>query len=87
MKIKEKGIWTTEATAGFECQGLKTVLEIAENQTDEKFLQRIRRFDLPACETRFHSSCRRQCQRNPTQLNLCKHYLQSGRAEDHTANI
>ena len=22
MKVKEKGIWTTEATAVFECQGL-----------------------------------------------------------------
>ncbi len=75
MKIKEKGIWTTEATAVFECQGWKTVLETAENKRDEKFLQRIRGFDLSACETRFHSSCRRQCQRNPTQLNLCKHYL------------
>ena len=87
MKIEEKGIWTTEATAVFECQGWKTVLETAENKRDEKFLQRIRGFDLSACETRFHCSCRRQCQRNPTQLNLCKHYLQSGRAEDQTANI
>ena len=42
MKIKEKGIWTTEATAVFECQGWKTVLETAENKRDEKFLQRIR---------------------------------------------
>ena len=75
MRIKEKGIWTTEATAVFECQGWKTVLETAENKRDVKFLQRIRGFDLSACETRFHSSCRRQCQRNPTQLNLCKHYL------------
>ena len=75
MKIEEKGIWTTEATAVFECQGWKTVLETAANKRDEKFLQRIRGFDLCACETRFHSSCRRQCQRNPTQLNLCKHYL------------
>ena len=38
MKIKEKGIWTSEATAGFECQGWKTVLETAENKRDEKFL-------------------------------------------------
>uniref|UniRef100_UPI003AF4CD76 hypothetical protein n=1 Tax=Thiolapillus sp. TaxID=2017437 RepID=UPI003AF4CD76 len=75
MKIKEKGIWTTEATAVFECQGWKTVLETAENKRDEKFLQRIRGFDLSACETRFHSSCCRQYQRNPTQLNLYKHYL------------
>ena len=75
MKIKEKGISTTEATAVFECQGWKTVLETAENKRDEKFLKRIRGFDLSACETRFHNSCRRQCQRNPTQLNLCKHYL------------
>ena len=39
MKIKEKGIWTTEATAVFECQGWKTVLETAENKRDEKFLK------------------------------------------------
>ena len=39
MKIKEKGIWTTEATAVFECQGWKTVLETAENKRDEKFLR------------------------------------------------
>ena len=64
MKIKEKGIWTTETPAVFECQGWKTVLETAENKRDEKFLQRIRSFDLSACETRFHSSCRRQCQKN-----------------------
>ena len=87
MKIEEKGIWTTEATAVFECQGWKTVLETPENKMDEKFLQRIRGFDLSARETRFHSSCCRRYQKTPTQLNLCKHYLQSGRAEDHTANI
>ena len=37
-KIRERGIWTTEATAVFECQGWKTVLETAENKRDEKFL-------------------------------------------------
>ena len=74
-KIKEKDIWTTEATAVFECQGWKTVLETVENKRGEKFLRRIRGFDLSACETRFHNSCRRQCQRNPIQLNLFKHYL------------
>ena len=67
MKMKEKCIWTTEATAVFECQGWKTVLETAENKRDEKFLQRIRGLDLPACEACFHSSCRRQCQKNSTQ--------------------
>ena len=75
MKIKENGIWTTEATAVFESEGWKTLLETAENKRDEKFLQRIQGFDLSACGTRFHSSCRRQSQRNPTQLNLCKHHL------------
>ena len=45
LKIKEKGIWITEATAVFECQGWKTVLETAENKRDEKLLQRIRGFD------------------------------------------
>ena len=34
MKIKEKGIWTTETTAVFECQGWKTVLETTENERD-----------------------------------------------------
>ena len=33
-KIKEKGIWTTEATAVFECQGWKTVLKNAENKRE-----------------------------------------------------
>ena len=65
-KIEEKGIWTTEATAVFECQGWKTVLETVENKRDEKFLRKIRGFDLFAREARFHSRCRRQCQRNPT---------------------
>ena len=73
-KIKEKGIWTTKAIAVFECQGWKTVLETAENKRD-KFLRMIWGFDLSSCETRFHSSSRRQCQRNPTHLNLSKHYL------------
>ena len=86
-KMNEKGIWTTEATAVFKCQSWKTVLETAENKRDEKFLRRIRGFDLSACETRFHSSCCRQCQRNPTQLNFCKDHLPSGRAEDHTADV
>ena len=45
MKVKEKGIWTTEATAVFECQGWRTVLETAEKKRDEKFLRRIRGFD------------------------------------------
>ena len=31
-KVKEKGVWTTEATAVFECKGRKTVLEIAVNE-------------------------------------------------------
>ena len=52
-KIKEKGIWTTEATAVFECQGWKTVLETADNKRDEKFLQKIRGFDLSSCENVF----------------------------------
>ena len=29
-KIKGKGIWTTEASAVFECQGWRTVLESAK---------------------------------------------------------
>ena len=62
IKIKGKATWTTEATAVFEYHGWKTVLETAENKRDEKFLQRIRGFDLSACETRFHSRCRRQRQ-------------------------
>ena len=61
MKIKEKGIWATEATAVFECQGWKTMLETAGNKRDEKFLRGIRGFDLFARDARFHSSCRRQC--------------------------
>ena len=44
MKIKENGIWTTEATAVFESEGWKTLLETAENKRDEKFSQRIRGF-------------------------------------------
>ena len=43
-----------------------SVLETAENKKHEKLLRRIRDFDLCACEVSFHSSCRRQCQRNPT---------------------
>ena len=35
MKIKEKGTWTTEATAVFEHQGWKTVLETAEKKGRE----------------------------------------------------
>ena len=80
-KIKAKGIWTAEATAVFECQGWKTVLETAENKRDEKFLRGILGFDLFARDARFHSSCRRQCQKKKkkkkknTHLNLFKHYL------------
>ena len=43
-----------------------SVLESVENKRDEKLLRRIRGFDFSACEASFHSSCRRQCQRNPT---------------------
>ena len=45
-KIKEKGVWTTEATTVFECEGWKTVLETAECKKDEKLLRRIRGLDL-----------------------------------------
>ena len=74
-KIKEKGVWTTETTTVFECQGWRTMLETAENERDEKFLRRICGFDLSARETRFNSSFRRQCRRTPTQLNLSRHYF------------
>ena len=40
-KIKEKGFWTTKATAVFECECCKTVLETVENKRDENFLLRI----------------------------------------------
>ena len=42
------------------------MLETVENKRDEKFLRKIRGFDLFAREASFHSSCHRQYQRNPT---------------------
>ena len=66
QKIKEKGVWTTEATEGSECRGWKKVLETTENKKDTELLRGIRGFDLFAREARFHSSCRRQHLRKPT---------------------
>ena len=43
-----------------------SVLETAENKSDEKLLRRIRGFDFFACEASFHSSCYRRYQRSPT---------------------
>ena len=43
-----------------------SVLETAENKSDEKLLRRIRGFDFFACEASFHSSCHRRYQRSPT---------------------
>ena len=34
MKVKEKGIWTTEAIAVFECQGLGLGLGANEGQRE-----------------------------------------------------
>ena len=45
-----------------------SVLETAENKRDEELLRRIRGFDFFACEASFHSSCRRQYPRIPTQM-------------------
>ena len=42
--MKEKCIWTTEATAVFECQSWKTVLEFAENKKGREVLTEDPRF-------------------------------------------
>ena len=41
-KIKVKGTWTTEGMCHFECDGWKSVLEMAEQSGDEKLQVRIR---------------------------------------------
>ena len=39
QKIKEKGVWTTEATEVSECRGWKKVLETTENKKDTELLR------------------------------------------------
>ena len=37
-KIREKGVWTNEATTVLGCEGFKTVLETVENKKNKKLL-------------------------------------------------
>jgi len=64
-KVKIKGTHTTEGLSQFECDGWRTVLEVAENKCDEKLLTRIRGHDLFATEAKYHKSCRVIYTQNP----------------------
>ena len=64
-KIKVKGSWTTEALSSFEYGGGVTIVREAERKKDEKLLNRIRGFDLFACEAKYHESCRTQYLQKP----------------------
>ena len=55
-----KGSWTTEALSSFEYGSGITIVREAERKKDEKLLNRIRGFDLFACEAKYHKSCRTQ---------------------------
>ena len=57
-KIKVKGSWTTEALSSFKYGGGVTIMREAERKKDRKLLNRIRGFDLFACEAKHHKSCR-----------------------------
>ena len=57
-KVKIQGTWTTQGMSQFECEGWKSVIEMAETKQDEKLLTRVRGFDLFACEAKFHKNCR-----------------------------
>lgn len=63
-KVKKKGIWTTEGLKEFECDGWRTVLNVAEQKFDENLLRRIRGKDLFATEAKYHKSCRVQYTQN-----------------------
>ena len=65
-KIREKCIWTTEASSVWMSRLEYSAWNCREKKKKDKKLLGvvIRGFDSFACGARFHSSCRRQCQRN-----------------------
>ena len=60
-----KGSWTTKALSSFEYGGGVTIMREAERKKGEKLLNRIRGFDLFACEAKYHKSCRTQYLQKP----------------------
>ena len=57
-KVKRHGNWTTEMTSRFEFGGGENILKVAEENSDDNMLRRIKGYDLFACEAQYHNSCR-----------------------------
>ena len=57
--VKIKNSWVKEKLSMFECDGWQCVFLQAEAKGDEKLMTRIRGFDLVACKTMFHQSCKK----------------------------
>ena len=56
-KVKRHGNWTTEMTSRFEFGGGENILKVAEQNSDDNMLRRIKGYDLFACEAQYHNSC------------------------------
>ena len=69
-RVKKGSIWTKESLSKFEYGGGATILETAENSSDYSMLRKIKGYDLFACEARYHSLCRREYTRKPTNLSV-----------------
>ena len=72
-RVKKGSIWTTESLSKFEYGGGATILETAENSCDYSMLRKIKGYDLFACEAQYHSLCRREYTRKPTNLSMDIH--------------
>ena len=70
-KIKKGSIWTTESLSKFEYGGGATILETAENRSDYIFCsEKLKGYDLFACEVQYHRSCHKEFIRKPTNLSM-----------------
>ena len=58
-KEKKGHIWTHESTTVFEYGGGNTVLEVVNDRADFDMLRKIQRYDLFACEAKYHPSSRK----------------------------
>ena len=63
--IKKKCSWTTEKLICFEPNNWQKVVDMAEMKGDETILLRIRGYDLHACGSKYHPSCKRKHMVNP----------------------
>ena len=66
IKVRVRGVWTTEGLSYFEFGGGGTIQEIAIKNKNFELLTRIKDVDLFSKEAMHHASCRKSFIRNPS---------------------